>query len=163
MSRTWKADCSLLSASPLANPIKLHPLTSVRNSERPSCRWLDWKASARAAAMRASRSLRVFGGTESASFKDFTARIRCCIASSATLAEDTASRCDAASARIEWMRYSYCKESDCVLISECAAYVMRKAWYDCDPYLVCTNWKMRVCGDEEVMEKSHIRHSLVVC
>lgn len=79
----------------------------VKNSNRPSSRWLDWKASARAAAIRASHSLLDFGGTESASFRDLTASIRCEMASSATLAVDTASRWDAASARIEWMRYSY--------------------------------------------------------
>jgi hypothetical protein len=103
---TWKALSSFIKLSSAA--IKLQPLTMVRNSKRPSSRWLDWKASAKAAAIRASYSLLVFGGTESASLSDFTASIRCDIASSATLALDTASRWEAERARMEWMRYSYC-------------------------------------------------------
>lgn len=98
---------SLLESEP-SMAIKLQPRTMVRNSASPSCRWLDWNASANAAPILASRSDPDFDGTESASLSACTASMRCDIASSATLALDTASRCDAASAKIEWMRYSYC-------------------------------------------------------
>jgi hypothetical protein len=74
----------------------------VRNSKRPvrPSRWLDWKASANAAAILASRSCGVSGGTDSASLSDLTASIRCCNACSAILELDTASRYEAESARI---------------------------------------------------------------
>jgi hypothetical protein len=74
----------------------------------PSGKWLDWKARAKAAAILASRSQLDFGGTDSASLSDFTAKMRCWMACSATPEFVTASRCDAAKARMEWMRYSYC-------------------------------------------------------
>jgi hypothetical protein len=103
---TLNADSEPNVVSPLA--IRLQPLTMVRNSARPSWRWLDWNASARAAAILASCSFLDFGGTDRASLSDFTARMRCCMACSAALVLDTASRCEAARARIECMRYSYC-------------------------------------------------------
>jgi hypothetical protein len=38
---------------------------------------------------------------------------------------------------------------------------MCETWYDCDPYLVCTDWKMWICSDEEVVEQAHISHGLL--
>jgi hypothetical protein len=38
---------------------------------------------------------------------------------------------------------------------------MCETWYDCDPYLVCTDWKMWICSNEEVVEQAHISHGLL--
>lgn len=102
---TLKAESKPKDSSPVA--IRLHPRTIVRNSASPSSRWLDWKARANAAAILASCSHLDFGGTDNASLSDLTARIRCCMACSAAPVFETASKWEAANARIECMRYSY--------------------------------------------------------
>jgi hypothetical protein len=96
----------LISAELASPAIRLTPLIMVKNSKRPvrPSRWVDWKASANAAAILTSRSCGVSGGNDSAALSDFTASIRCCNACSAILELDTASRCEAESARIAWTR-----------------------------------------------------------
>jgi hypothetical protein len=41
-----------------------------------------------------------------------------------------------------------------------ATYIVRKAGNYCDPDLIRTDWEVRVRCDQEVMEKSHVCHSL---
>jgi hypothetical protein len=75
--------------------------------------------------------------------------MRCDMAASATLALETALRCDAASAKMECMRYSYCQESDKLFatVDWRSTYVVCETRDHGNPYLIIPDRQVRIRRD----------------
>jgi hypothetical protein len=40
------------------------------------------------------------------------------------------------------------------------AYIMGETWYDRNPNLICPDWQVWVCSNQEMMEQAHVEGRL---